>query len=102
MEREIALKTILLKEGEISNQVDYIKKGCLRVWFNKDGKDITFQFFLKVRLLLQLIVLLTTNTACILLKALSLKLFFQLAKITLRCSLFIIFDISNLHSLEMI
>ena len=23
----------------------YIKKGCLRQWFNKDGKDITFQFF---------------------------------------------------------
>ncbi len=47
VEREIASKTILLNEGEIANQVFYIKKGCLREWFNKDGKDITFQFFLE-------------------------------------------------------
>jgi CRP-like cAMP-binding protein len=44
-EREIASKTVLLNEGEISNSVYFIKKGCLRQWFNKDGKDITFQFF---------------------------------------------------------
>jgi CRP-like cAMP-binding protein len=34
-----------LNEGEIANKVYFIKKGCLREWFNKDGKDITFQFF---------------------------------------------------------
>jgi CRP-like cAMP-binding protein len=45
VEREIASKTTLLQEGEISNYVHYIKKGCLRQCFNKDGKDITFQFF---------------------------------------------------------
>jgi CRP-like cAMP-binding protein len=45
VEREIASKTILLHEGEISNHAHFIKKGCLRQWFNKDGKDITFQFF---------------------------------------------------------
>ncbi len=45
VEREIASKTTLLQEGEISNCVHYIKKGCLRQCFNKDGKDITFQFF---------------------------------------------------------
>jgi len=45
VERKIASKTILLKEGEISNHAHFIKKGCLRQWFNKDGKDITFQFF---------------------------------------------------------
>ena len=45
IEREIASKMILLKEGEISNYVHYIKKGCLRQCFNKDGRDITFQFF---------------------------------------------------------
>ena len=44
-ERRIASKTILLNEGEIANYVYFIKKGCLREWFNKDGKDITFQFF---------------------------------------------------------
>jgi CRP-like cAMP-binding protein len=45
IEREIASKTILLKEGEISKNAYFIKKGCLRLWFNKEGKDITFQFF---------------------------------------------------------
>jgi CRP-like cAMP-binding protein len=44
-EREISSKTILLHEGEISDQIYFIKKGCLRMWFNKDGKDITLQFF---------------------------------------------------------
>ena len=45
IEREIPAKKILLNEGEIANQVHFIKKGCLRMWFNKDGKDITTQFF---------------------------------------------------------
>ncbi len=45
IEREIAAKTILLEEGKIANNVFFIKKGCLRMWFNKDGKDITVQFF---------------------------------------------------------
>lgn len=45
IENKIPLKTILLQEGEISTQFYFIKEGCLRTWFNKDGKDITFQFF---------------------------------------------------------
>jgi len=45
IEREIASRTILLKEGEISKYAFFIKKGCLRQWCNKEGKDITFQFF---------------------------------------------------------
>lgn len=45
IEREIKSKTILLHEGEISSHAHFIRKGCLRQWFNKDGKDITFQFF---------------------------------------------------------
>ncbi len=44
-EIEISTKTVLLREGEIANTIYFIKKGCLREWFNKDGKDITFQFF---------------------------------------------------------
>lgn len=44
-EKKIAAKTTLLKEGEVSGSIYFIKKGCLREWFNKDGKDITFQFF---------------------------------------------------------
>lgn len=45
VERQIAARTILLNEGEISTHAHVIKKGCLREWFNKDGKEITFQFF---------------------------------------------------------
>jgi CRP-like cAMP-binding protein len=42
---EVPSKTVLLKEGEISKKVFLIEKGCVRVWFNNNGKDITFQFF---------------------------------------------------------
>jgi CRP-like cAMP-binding protein len=44
-EKFIPAKTILLNEGEVAHYVHFIKKGCIREWFNKDGKDITFQFF---------------------------------------------------------
>jgi CRP-like cAMP-binding protein len=45
IEQDIPPKTILLHEGEISKHMHFIKKGCLRIWFNKNGKDITYQFF---------------------------------------------------------
>ena len=44
-EMDITAKTTLLKEEEISSYMYFIKKGCLRLWFNNDGKDVTFQFF---------------------------------------------------------
>ncbi|WP_443939686.1 Crp/Fnr family transcriptional regulator [Pedobacter sp. MW01-1-1] len=44
-QREISAKTTLLEEGEISKTIFFVKKGCLRCWFNNDGKDVTFQFF---------------------------------------------------------
>ena len=42
---DVQAKTTLLREGEISRQAYYIQKGCARLWFNDNGKDITFQFF---------------------------------------------------------
>ncbi len=42
---EVPAKTILLREGEVSKRAFLIEKGCLRVWFNNKGKDVTFQFF---------------------------------------------------------
>jgi Cyclic nucleotide-binding domain. len=42
---EVPAKTMLVQEGEISKKVFFIEKGCIRVWFNNDGKDVTFQFF---------------------------------------------------------
>jgi CRP-like cAMP-binding protein len=44
-EVKVPAKTTLLQEGEISKKAYFIKKGCLRLWFNNNGKDITFQFF---------------------------------------------------------
>ena len=44
---EVPAKTTLLKEGEISKKLFLIEKGCIRVWFNHNGKDITTQFFLE-------------------------------------------------------
>lgn len=42
---EVPAKTILLNEGEVSKKAYFIEKGCLRMWFNNEGKDVTFQFF---------------------------------------------------------
>lgn len=41
----IPAKTILLKEGKVSKKMFFIEKGCIRVWFNNNGKAITSQFF---------------------------------------------------------
>jgi CRP-like cAMP-binding protein len=43
--RQFPAKTNLLREGEVARHMYFVKAGCLRLWFNKDGKDITFQFF---------------------------------------------------------
>lgn len=43
--QEIPAKTILLREGQVSKTGYFIEKGCIRIWFNNNGKDITFQFF---------------------------------------------------------
>jgi CRP-like cAMP-binding protein len=42
---EYPAKTILLREGKTAQNYYFIEKGCLRVWFNNNGKDTTFQFF---------------------------------------------------------
>ena len=42
---EVPAKTILLHEGETSKKLFLVEKGCIRVWFNNNGKDITYQFF---------------------------------------------------------
>lgn len=43
--QEIPAKTVLLREGEVSKKAFYIEQGCIRLFFNNNGKDITFQFF---------------------------------------------------------
>lgn len=39
-------KTTLLSAGETASKVFFIKEGCVRLWYNNDGKDITVQFFM--------------------------------------------------------
>lgn len=46
---KIPPRTTLLCEGDISRNIYIIEQGALRLWFNKDGKDITFQFFFEGR-----------------------------------------------------
>ena len=43
--QDVPEKTTLLREGDVARSMYFVKKGCLRLWFNKDGKDVTFQFF---------------------------------------------------------
>ena len=38
-------KTTLLREGEIAKCIYFIKSGNFRLWYNYNGKDVTFQFF---------------------------------------------------------
>jgi len=42
---KVSARTALLKEGDIPKNMFVIEKGCIRVWFNNDGKDVTTQFF---------------------------------------------------------
>lgn len=44
---EVPAKTVLLKEGETSLNAYFIEKGIVRAWYNNDGKDVTFQFFME-------------------------------------------------------
>ena len=41
----IPSKTVLLEEGKVADKIYLIRKGCLRLFFYNEGKDITFQFF---------------------------------------------------------
>lgn len=41
----VPANTVLLREGETSTKAYLVEKGCLRVWYNNAGKDVTVQFF---------------------------------------------------------
>lgn len=42
---EVPAKTVLLKEGQVSQHYISIEQGCVRAYFDKDGDDKTVQFF---------------------------------------------------------
>jgi len=43
--QQVPAHTTLLAEGEVARRVYFVEQGCLRGWFNAQGKDVTFQFF---------------------------------------------------------
>jgi hypothetical protein len=43
---EVAIKIVILKEGEISKKVLPVDKECIRARFKTFGDDVKFQFFL--------------------------------------------------------
>jgi CRP-like cAMP-binding protein len=44
-EKNIKKKTILLQSGEIANEVFFIVNGCIRLFCEKDGADLSTYFF---------------------------------------------------------
>lgn len=44
-EQEIPKKTVILKAGEIAKKAYYIIKGCMRVYYVRDGIEISAYFF---------------------------------------------------------
>lgn len=38
-------KTVLLAEGQVSKRAYFVRSGCLRAWFNQEGRDVSFQFY---------------------------------------------------------
>ena len=41
----VPAKTVLLEAGKMASKVFLVRTGCIRQWYNADGKDITCQFF---------------------------------------------------------
>ena len=44
-EVHVPARATLLRQGEISRKMYFVKQGCLRASIDNRGKDITFQFF---------------------------------------------------------
>lgn len=42
---EIRKRQPLLHQGDVSKCAYFVESGCLRIWHNNDGADITVQFF---------------------------------------------------------
>lgn len=43
----VKARTTLLKEGEKATKIYFIRQGCLRLWMDHNGKEITNQFFME-------------------------------------------------------
>lgn len=61
--RNYPAKSILLNAGESAKCLYVIKSGAARMWFNKDGRDCTLQFFLEGDSICLYDILLRTETS---------------------------------------
>jgi len=44
--KEYPKKFTLLEYGEVSMHAYFVESGCIRLWYNNDGQDISVKFFL--------------------------------------------------------
>ena len=44
--KDLPKKHTLLQQGEISKHAYFVESGCLRLWYNNDGNDVSVKFFL--------------------------------------------------------
>lgn len=44
-EKDIKKKTVVLSSGKVAQEIYYIINGCMRLFYEKDGKDISAYFF---------------------------------------------------------
>lgn len=80
-ELEVASKTILLNESETATHIFFIQKGCLREWFNKDGKDITFQFFFEGQAVASIDSLINSTPSIFTIESIEPSLLYSISKI---------------------
>ncbi len=62
-EVKVTAKTVLLNEGEQSQNLYFIKSGCLRMWTNHNGVEITTQFFFEGKTVASMESLLTGDSS---------------------------------------
>lgn len=48
----VPAKTILLEAGRTADKLFVVRSGCIRQWYNANGKDVTCQFFFEDTLVL--------------------------------------------------
>ncbi|MEM7564944.1 MAG: cyclic nucleotide-binding domain-containing protein, partial [Pseudomonadota bacterium] len=42
---ELPKRHSLLNQGQVSEQAYFVESGCLRMWHNDSGNDVTIKFF---------------------------------------------------------
>lgn len=44
--KQLPAKIVLLEAGNVATNIFIVKSGCLRAWYNADGREVTMQFFM--------------------------------------------------------